>query len=746
MKKPDFVSKLLLMVVTISSAFLLGGCDKDPQTLQQNGYFYFKDKDYLASTTSYLFLLEKQPDNPNGHYGLGLNYSAVGAYEEAITEFNKAIEAVKTNATYRTYLPSFYFELAKTYTNNSDYTEAGNALKKANEINPGLCISNDSYLFTCTKIYDYAGMISSAIDLHNRYPYAESHLSRKNRILSYLEIRNHDYDAAIKHAAKSIELYPQNELGYYAIAMASGGKGQYAKAIDAFRKGIQIKDHGAVSIKKYLPYYMSLGYYLAKNGDYDEALAAYNDAIRNTKQLSYRYSYTKQVYSSASGRYVPTTAWATGYVNYNDYPSQRALAYAYYNTGRYDEALGILNSQIAELEIGKIGIVALKPYALTATMTSTFDLNKHIMLVKPGSPAEKAGLKFWDIVSKVDGKGVKRKSTEKFVNMVSGPVGSEVTLKIKRYEDPEHKKGKTVFEQKVLREHILNQNMRNKLARAYGLRSLIYRAKGDTDNAFADAEKAMNYNPDFFDAKLAWALVNNDSGYYKKALKILSNLSQPESEMLYSFDVNYFMTPLACQDELVKLGKANAYFKLGKVNSAIDYLPQNQFANALPPLKKEFEALSGELTQLAQSHNTKAVSLHKKGFLKEAMKEYTVALKYTSSEKQEKEIRNNYINLIKEYPVSQEMSDEARKYLVRGELLFKQGDMAGALRESLKGLKIAPYSSKFYFNVAELNGGLKNYDKAIEYMKIYIKLAPKATDIQKAKDDITRWELMQERK
>ena len=365
------------------------------------------------------------------------------------------------------------------------------------------------------------------------------------------------------------------------------------------------------------------------------------------------------------------------------------------------------------------------------------------MAVVPGSPAEKAGLRFWDIIVSVNGKSAKGRDIP---DMVAGPVGEEVTLKIKRYERPDIKKGKTVFEQKLVRENLKNKDELNKLAKMYGLRSLIYRAKGETENAFADAQKAINYNPESFDAKLAWGLAQNDRGKYNEALKILSSAKLPENETLYEFDLNYFITPFACEEELIKLGKANAYLKLGKVNDAISYLPQAELSHSLPPLQKEFQTLAGELTELAQTHNTKAVNLHNKGYLKEALSEYTLALNYVSNDKQQEEIRNNYINLLQEYPVSLSITEEARKYLVRGEVLFKQGDLAGALNECKKGLKIAPYYPKFYFNIAELSGGLRNYEQAIEYMNIYIKLAPNAPDIQMAKDEVTKWELLQERK
>ncbi|MFA6988784.1 MAG: hypothetical protein WC197_01835, partial [Candidatus Gastranaerophilaceae bacterium] len=88
---------------------------------------------------------------------------------------------------------------------------------------------------------------------------------------------------------------------------------------------------------------------------------------------------------------------------------------------------------------------------------------------------------------------------------------------------------------------------------------------------------------------------------------------------------------------------------------------------------------------------------------------------------------------------------EARTHQVRAEALLKVDDLQGCLKEYKNALKLAPYMPKLSYNTAIIYGDLKNYNDAISYMKNYINLSPESSNIQDAKDEITKWELMLER-
>jgi len=709
MEKLNSKLKLLLMLVIASITMLLTGCS--PEYTQQQGINSYNYGDYLYSTGAFKLLLETQPDNPNAYYWLGKNYSAAGDYDTAITNLKKAIELSAQKTIYKTDPGAYYFELANAYYGNTQYQEAAATLKKLNEIGSTVCTTYGNFP-KCAQIYDYAGQIKDAIDLQNRYNYSQTDISRKYRVLAYLNIRDHNYNEAIKLASSAIEEYPDNEHAYYIIGIASGEKGQYGKAIGALRKAVG----GTITTyHQYLPMYISLAYYLTQDGQYDAAIAAYNDALVKS--------------------YVPSQAKM-----YDNFKSIMTIASTYYNMGKYDEALDRVNHYIYKTEICGIGIVIRDSYYLK----SSFDYNHYVFSVIPGSPAEKAGFQFGDRLIAVDGKSVKGKSTEYIKSQLIGTDGTEVTIKIERFKNPAKKdKEGITLEKKLIREPVIKSQYRDNLANVYGLRSLIYRAKGQKEGAQVSAEKAIEYNPESFNAKLAWGLANINMGNYNDALKILSSTKVPENERLYMFDVYYLFTPFPSDEELIKLGKAIAYLKLGKLNEAINYIPANEISASTSPMYREYQALTIELDKLAQNHSEKAVNLHQKGFLKEALNEYTLALTYINNDQKEQEIRNNLINLLQEYPVNLSVSDDARKYMIRAEVSLKEGDLANSLQEYKKALKLAPFANKIYYNIAMVYGALKSYDKAISYMNVYLKLVPEGQD---GKDEITKWEYLLEKK
>ncbi|HBH18491.1 MAG TPA: hypothetical protein DDX14_06080, partial [Cyanobacteria bacterium UBA9579] len=465
MKKLSILRKLSLILVMFSTVILIGGCS--PEHLQQQGIGSYNYGDYLYSAGHFKLVLEQQPDNPNAYYWLGKNYAAVGDYDTAITNYKKAIELgilVSNPKTapknYHLDFSKAYFDLAEAYYGDGKYQEAAKTLKT----NAELC-TNYAYINKCTGIYDYANQAQDAIDLHNRFPYSENDMSRKYRMLAYLNIRDHNYDTAINMSAKAIEQMPNNELAYYLLGVLAGEKGQYDKAVDTIRKAVQIKS-GDISPKKYLPMYISLAYYLTQNGQYDAALTAYNDAIQNTKTTTYSIPYNKLVWNTATSSYVNQIRYKAGYVSYDDYASQMAIAFAHYNAGSYDEALKLISDYIDKADQGRVGMILRD----SAYLKSAFDTYHYVMSVIPNSPAEKAGLQFGDRIVSIDGKKAKNKYTKDIVNQISGSVGTGVTLKIERYNNPVKKADKVILDKKLVRENIKDKNVLLKLAKAYSLR------------------------------------------------------------------------------------------------------------------------------------------------------------------------------------------------------------------------------------------------------------------------------------
>ena len=82
-----------------------------------------------------------------------------------------------------------------------------------------------------------------------------------------------DIDGAIESFRTSIDQQPENPDAYYSLGLTLARRGEYAEAIEAYRKAIEQRGGNH-------PWaYHNLGMALLRRGDFDEAVRAFNSAI-----------------------------------------------------------------------------------------------------------------------------------------------------------------------------------------------------------------------------------------------------------------------------------------------------------------------------------------------------------------------------------------------------------------------------------------------------------------------------------
>lgn len=74
-----------------------------------------------------------------------------------------------------------------------------------------------------------------------------------------------------------------------------------------------------------------------------------------------------------------------------------------------------------------------------------------------------------------------------------------------------------------------------------------------------------------------------------------------------------------------------------------------------------------------------------------------------------------------------------------------EGNFEKAIVEYKNALKIQPFFPALYKALAMNYAQLRDYEKAIRYMQIYLKLYPDAPDLRATRDEIYRWELLMEK-
>ena len=173
--------------------------------------------------------MRKSPHNPRAYKGKGFYFDKIGNYDQALDNYNKALEL------YPGY-DEVYYNRGIVYGMKADYKKA---------------------------IEDF----SKAIDLNPKY--AEAYC---NRGLAYFYLG--EFDKAIAEFDKAIEVRPNYALAYYSRGnIYLNNKQDIDKALADYNKSIQFKSD-------YADAYHNRGFIYFKQGDFDKAIADYNKAIQ----------------------------------------------------------------------------------------------------------------------------------------------------------------------------------------------------------------------------------------------------------------------------------------------------------------------------------------------------------------------------------------------------------------------------------------------------------------------------------
>jgi len=373
--------------------------------------------------------------------------------------------------------------------------------------------------------------------------------------------------------------------------------------------------------------------------------------------------------------------------------------------GRYDEAMSAVNSLIELQTIRGIGV----QLALAGG-------RPFILRVLEGGPAARTDVRMGDALVRIDDKPVQGLSDEQLSQALGGAPGTRVTLTLERkgLDKP--------FQKAVTREVILLKEAAGSLAN----RSLLQRAKGNREGAWQDAQKAVSLDPNGDWTRLSLGGAQLDRGDYPEAIKTLFPVKGNAS---------------------ARLLEATAYARQGNASEAVGIyaaLGEEQFPPGNAPLMAERAALLQALTPYVRERRDRAKSLESRGQYREALAELSEALRAAAPDEAE-QLRGALFGIIRRSPSLAEMSEEARRHALRGELLIKEGNFAKAEGEFKQAIRLAPYTARLYYNMALLQAELKRYPEAIRQMRLYLQAAPDAPDLRAAKDEIIKWELAMEK-
>ncbi len=511
----------------------------------------------------------------------------------------------------------------------------------------------------------------------------------------WVYLSNEQYQKAINAFKQAISLDPSNSHNFRALGMSYYGLEQYDEAINATKRAIELnpQDAGAYD-------YLGMAYGNMKQ--YAEMSKAFKKSIELDPQNATHYA--------SLGWFLLLKGDAKESVTYlkkavelepDNKLSRSVLYIPYYLQGQYDDALDAVNKSInLDVFTGvgiQIGVVNKCP-VLQGTLES--------------GPAKKAGLLIGDRITKIDGEKTKEFTIERVFGALRGKEGTRVVLTIEREASPKP------FEIAVTRERIINTGA----STGIGYRSLILRQMGKQEEALKDAKHSYSLNSSNVLAQLSLGASNLDHGQYAEAVKLLSQIARIDARIL----------------------EATAYAKQGEMKEAATIyrsIPEEELSPKNIPLTNDRMVLLQTLKPIVKGHRDKARSFESKGHYIEALSELSEAMK-VADDTELQDIQETLFSMIRMNPSLSELPEEARKYVVRAQMLKEEGNFEQAAAEFRKAIQIAPYVAGLYYDCALMNAELKKFPEAIRYMNIYLKAAPDARD---AKNEILKWEFKMER-
>ena len=236
------------------------------------------------------------------HNGRGLQYLEKGQYDQAITEFTKAIKLEPK-------LAEVYYNRGVAYGEKGQDNQAISDYTKAIELNP---------------------------------KFAWAYYNRGNAY----EEKGH-YDQAISDYTKAIELNPRDADVYNNRGLVYVEKGQHDQAIADYTRAIELNPRDA-------DVYNNRGYAYHHKGHYDQAIADYNKAIELNPRDAYAYNNLAWLLATCPDSKYRNGAKAldlaqTAVEFDKSYHNIGTLAAAYAEVGSFKEAIKTQENAIALL-------------------------------------------------------------------------------------------------------------------------------------------------------------------------------------------------------------------------------------------------------------------------------------------------------------------------------------------------------------------------------------------------------------
>jgi Flp pilus assembly protein TadD len=189
----------------------------------------FRDKNYTAAISLFTAYTESKPENPWGHYMLGLSAWKTGDRETAEHEFTKAIELDSTHLKAR-------LNLARVLIETGRHAEAQQQVQAVLALDS----TNTAAYRLLGRVHDALGETESAIGAYQRAIALDDHDVWAMNNLAMVFVEQGKYEEALKPLARVVELDPTTATFRNNLGIALERSGRFGAAADAFKAALAI--------------------------------------------------------------------------------------------------------------------------------------------------------------------------------------------------------------------------------------------------------------------------------------------------------------------------------------------------------------------------------------------------------------------------------------------------------------------------------------------------------------------------
>jgi tetratricopeptide (TPR) repeat protein len=209
------------------------------------GVLYWADRQYRRAEESIQAALERAQRMANVrleawcHNGLGNVYHALGRYEEAMAEFQWAIELGPQNAT-----P--YNGLGLTYYNLGRHEEAVAAYQRAIELDPQYAPPHNNL----GLVYAAQGRYEKAVAAYQRAIELDPQYAPPHNNLGLVYAAQGHHEKAVAAYQRALELVPRHAPAYFNLALAEVQRNNVDAALEQLKRAIALEPEEAIERAK----------------------------------------------------------------------------------------------------------------------------------------------------------------------------------------------------------------------------------------------------------------------------------------------------------------------------------------------------------------------------------------------------------------------------------------------------------------------------------------------------------------